>query len=80
MKHQVTEREVSQCFCNKSGGLLEDDREDHLTTPRTEWFISETNRGRLLKVCFVWMGNNVDIKTAYEPSEEEQRIYDSMAY
>ncbi len=34
-KHQVTEREVEQCFENIDGPLLIDNREDHRTEPPT---------------------------------------------
>ena len=56
LKHQVSLEEVKQCFLNRDGGLLEDEREDHKTTPLTEWFIAETDQGRKLKVCFVQVG------------------------
>ena len=78
-KHQVSPKEVSQCFVNRNGGLLEDDREDNQTDPPTQWFIAETNQGRRLKVVFVQRQNELGLKiylrTAYEPNAEEIRIY-----
>ncbi|HEY1899356.1 MAG TPA: hypothetical protein VGG49_06165 [Steroidobacteraceae bacterium] len=78
-KHQVTPKEVHQCFENRSGGLLEDTREQHRTDPPTQWFIGETNKGRRLKIVFVQRqtatGLQVDLRTAYEPNAEETRIY-----
>lgn len=79
-KHNVSYTEVKQCFINKDGGLLEDIRDDHKTSPATEWFVAETHKGRKLKVCFVQVGAEIDVKTAYEPSDEEIRIYEAKAY
>jgi uncharacterized DUF497 family protein len=74
-KHSVTVREVEQCFENKCGIFLEDDREDHQTDPATLWFIASTNRNRQLKVVFIFIDGNVHIKSAFEPNEEELEIY-----
>jgi uncharacterized DUF497 family protein len=79
-RHNVSLHEVRQCFINRDGGFLEDNREEHKTNPPTEWFIAETNQGRLLKVCFVQIGTEIDIKTAYEPNEDEIRIYKLYAF
>jgi len=79
-KHNVSYLEVNQCFINRDGGFLEDPREDHKTKPATEWFIAETNKSRKLKVCFVQVGSEIDVKTAYEPNYEEISIYDANAY
>jgi uncharacterized DUF497 family protein len=80
LKHQVSLEEVRQCFLNRDGGLLEDQREDHKTNPLTEWFIAETDHGRKLKVCFVQVGVVITLKTAYTPNDEEIRIYNANAY
>lgn len=74
-KHQVSCREVEQCFDNRTAGFLEDTREDHKSDPATLWFIAPTNRNRLLKVCFVPKDGNQFIRTAYPPNEEELDIY-----
>lgn len=76
-KHNVDPEEVEQCFLNREGRFLEDTRENHRTDPPTQWFISETDSGRRLKVVFVEdeeLGQ-IHIKTAYEPNSEEERIY-----
>lgn len=78
-KHNVTEKEVSECFQNRVRGLLADDREDHKTNPPTLWFVAETNHGRVLKVCFVSKGGAFHIKTAYEANQKEINIYDCHA-
>lgn len=60
---------------NRSNTYIVDPREDHRTDPPTEWFISETDRQRKLKVAFVAKDGNVFLKTAYEPNDVEIRIY-----
>lgn len=79
LKHSVQEHELTECFANIEGGFLMDDREDHQTTPPTQWFISETDYGRKLKICFVMRGKDVYIKTAYCPNKEEIDIYNRHA-
>jgi uncharacterized DUF497 family protein len=76
-KHDVTVREVEQCFENIDGPLLIDDREDHKSDPPTLWFISRTNKNRLLKVAYIQRGNVVHLRTCYEPNEAEMLIYSS---
>ena len=81
-KHDgVTKSEVIECFDNSDDRSLEDNREEHKTIPPTQWFISETNRGRQLKICFVFdeEENIVYVKTAYEPNSEEIMIFEKYA-
>jgi len=79
-KHNVTKEEVEECFYNRIKGLLEDIREQHKTNPPTMWFIAETNEGRFLKIVFIELPNETyEIKTAYEPNEDEVRIYEKHA-
>lgn len=79
-KHSVTKDEIEECFYNRIKGLLEDTREQHKTNPPTMWFIAETNEGRSLKVVFIELVNGTyEIKTAYEPNEDEVRIYEKYA-
>lgn len=78
-KHNVSRKEVEDCFVNREGGLLIDDRENHKTNPQTQWFIAPTNGNRFLKVVFVQDGADIYIKTAYEANTEEIRIYDKYA-
>jgi len=75
-KHNVSEREVEQCFENLCGLYLLDEREDHQTDPPTLWFIAPTNEGRLLKVVFMFVGGNVHIKSAFPPEEAAINFYD----
>jgi hypothetical protein len=79
-RHRVTADEVRQCFENRDSGLLEDDREEHRTEPPTQWFIAETNQCRKLKVIFIQRQHRgvvrVDVRSAYEPNDEELRIYE----
>lgn len=74
-KHSVSPSEVNQCFSNRNGRFLEDERENHKSDPPTYWFIAETDYGRKLKVAFVHRNGDNYIRTAYSPSQEELRIY-----
>lgn len=75
-KHNVTPVEIYECFLNHTGHFLEDTREEHGTWPPTEWFLSETNHRRLLKIVFIPEDDEtLTIKTAYEPSRAEKKIY-----
>lgn len=73
-KHGVSVAEVHQCFANRTGKLLQDNREQHRTDPPTVWFIAPTNKGRLLKVCFVPDGD-LYVRTCYPPADVELAIY-----
>ena len=83
-KHNVDEEEVRQCFANLEGVFLRDTREEHRTDPPTYWFISETNRRRILKVCFVscraetkcGVVVRTDIKSAFPPNDQEIAIWE----
>jgi hypothetical protein len=82
-RHGVTEDEIRQCFINLEGEYIRDTREEHDTVPPTYWFISETTTRRKLKILFVARKvdtidgpkTRIDIKTAYEPSQEEIDLY-----
>lgn len=75
-RHNVTEREVFECFRNRTKRPLVDDREEHRTDPPTQWFISETDAGRRLKVVYIRLNaNDFVIRSTYEPNAEEERIY-----
>jgi hypothetical protein len=76
-KHKVTRREVEQCFENLAGNYLEDTNEDHATDPPTLWFIAPTNRGRQLKVVFVFKDGNIYVKSAFAPSAKSVALYES---
>lgn len=52
-KHNVDWYEVEEAFLNGSGSYLEDSRDSHKTIPPTLWFISYTNKGRVLKIIFM---------------------------
>ena len=78
-KHGVNISEVEECFSNRELTFLEDKREEHKTTPATQWFIAETDYGRKLKVVFIDFPDRIELKTAYEPYEEELRIYMKFA-
>lgn len=46
-KHNVLVEEIEQCFCNREKGFLMDTREEHASDPPTQWFIAETDYGRI---------------------------------
>lgn len=78
-KHGVEVREVEQCFENKCGLFLVDDRENHRTDPPTLWFIAPTNKGRMLKVIFILSATgSIYLKSAYEPEAAAVKIYDEV--
>ncbi|HEV7776909.1 MAG TPA: DUF4258 domain-containing protein [Luteibacter sp.] len=79
-KHDVAPIEVTQCFANGAGVYLIDTGEDHRTDPPTHGFISVTNRNRILKVCFVRRGADIQVKTAFEPgSDKHLSLYRELA-
>lgn len=73
--HGVVQSEVEQCFQNRQGRLLTDNRALTRTNPPTLWFIACTNKGRALKIVYIHKGEIVELKTAYDPNDEEARIY-----
>ena len=78
-KHNVTREDIEQCFATRSKGYLRDIREEHHTNPPTLWFISETYNGRKLKVVFIQVENDLAIKTAFEPSGDDNFVYNKYA-
>jgi hypothetical protein len=75
----VTESEIVQCFANRVAKDLIDTRANNLTNPLTRWFIAETDYGRELKVAYMPMPQGIVIKSAYDPNDEERRIYKKVA-
>lgn len=74
-KPPVTREEVMQCFANRTGSYLLDTREDHASDPPTRWFIAETYYGRKLKIVFIMRDGNIFLRSAFDPNQEELRIY-----
>ena len=60
-KHKVELIKVEQCFHNKDGRLLADNRDLHKTNPPTLWFIAQTNNGRTLKIAYIQIGMKVHL-------------------
>lgn len=77
-KHDVTEKEVHECFLNREGDSFKDIREEHLTDPPTLWFVAETNRRRKLKICYVHKDDQIMIKTAYPANAIEISLYERL--
>ncbi len=78
-RHNVTEKEVTECFYNRDRTALKDVREDHQTDPPTLWIIAETNHCRPLKLLFMVKDGNTILKSAFEPNQNEIDIYDRHA-
>lgn len=79
VSHKVLRDEVAQCFANRSKGLLIDNRVSNATNPPTLWFLAPTNKGRILKIVYIQRDQIIHLRTAYEPNEDEIRIYDRHA-
>lgn len=77
LARNITEAHVVQCFANRAGRDLFDNRPKHKTDPPTRWFIAETDYGIKLKVCFIYHQDTqlVEIKSAFKPNDEEVAIY-----
>lgn len=75
----VSESEIVQCFANRVAKDLIDIRAQHRTNPLTRWFIAETDFGRELKVAYMPTAQGIVIKSAYDPSATEKRIYKKIA-
>lgn len=76
--HNVKEDEVRECFLNHDGVYLEDTEEEHETDPPSEWFIGQTDRGRELKIIFVFRDGNIFLKSAYDANDKSKRIYNAV--
>lgn len=74
-RHNVAASEVLQCFANRCGPSLIDNRDKHLTDPKTRWFIAETDMGRKLKVAYIPYPDGPVVKSAFPPNAIEFEIY-----
>ncbi|MCD7097429.1 DUF4258 domain-containing protein [Stenotrophomonas sp. MMGLT7] len=77
-QHRVTQQEVAECFANRWGKFFTDSRHDHQTNPPTYWFVSETDQGRMLKVIFVRHPEFFAIKSAYDPEDGSDALYERL--
>ena len=78
-KHGISRSDVEQCFLNRTRSYLIDNRLDHQTEPPTEWFISENDRGVLVKVVFIFDDGMIYLKSAFPPNSTEIRIYNTIS-
>lgn len=80
-KHQVKVCEIEECFANRDGEFLDDPREKHKSDPKTQWFVSETDHGRKLKVVFLQHEDGtIEIKSTFAPNATELCLYNRHAY
>ncbi len=78
-KHgEITQQEIAECFANRWGKFYADTRYDHQTNPPTFWFVSMTDKGRTLKVIFVRYQDFFAIKSAYEPNDGSDALYERL--
>lgn len=78
-KHEVTRAEVEESFMNRDGPYLSDNREEHKSDPKTEWFIAETDAGRRIKVVFVFNNGNVYLKSAFPANDAAIALYKRLS-
>jgi len=79
LKHQLSRKDVEQCFINRARSYLIDDRLQDQTEPPTEWFISENDRGILIKVVFIFDDGLIYLKSAFPPNSTEVCIYNTIS-
>jgi hypothetical protein len=79
LKHGISRSDVEQCFRNRTRSYLIDNRLDHQTEPPTEWFISENDRGVLIKVVFLFGDGMIYLKSVFSPNLTEIRIYNTIS-
>ncbi len=74
----VSITEVEEAWFLFEGETIEDNRLKNRTNPPTEWFISETCDGRLLKVVFIPYEEKgyAVLRTAYDPDDKEVEYYE----
>jgi len=77
-KHAVEVSEVIECFSNRIGPAFRDTRAEHDTDPVTQWFISETDTRRLLKIIYIEYPDFFAIKSAYTPNQSWIDTYRNM--
>ncbi len=79
-ERNITLDDVIQCFNNRSGKFLIDDREEHKTDPPTLWFISTTDVNRTLKVVFMYFADNQEahVKSAYDANSKVVALYEKL--
>lgn len=75
----ITDKEVRECFMNRCGKVVRDDREQHRTDPPTQWFVAETHLGKKLKIVYVEDDEHVYLKSAYLATKTIQEIFDTHA-
>jgi len=75
-KHNVSPDDIDQCFANKNGEYIEDNRPEHQKNGLpTYWFIAENHYGRKIKVVFIEENGNIYIRTALEANPDVIRNY-----
>lgn len=71
----IRDVEIRQAFLNRTGPILQDDREEHASDPPTLWFCAMTDKGRMLKIVYINKDGVIFLKTAYEPGPPTVALY-----
>lgn len=77
-RHRVTNTEVLECFMNRHGPVFRDTRREHDTDPPTMWFVAQTDRCRVLKIVYMEYPDHFAIKTAFEPTDGSDGLYERL--
>ena len=75
---EITEKDVYECFENHDGRVCWDSRPQHLDRQGlpSPWFVSETNKRRLLKIMFIRENEDVHLKSAYPATQQVHELYE----
>jgi len=78
-ERELTLEEVQEAWESCGGPWLIDDREKNRTHPPTVWALAWTDLGRLLKLVVIpHRARGIAVlRTAYEPDEDEVRLYEA---
>ncbi len=76
-KRQIDEFDIRACLANREGTFVEETKLTHITNPASYWFIAEDDKGRILKISFMYYtaAAEMHIKSAFEASEKQINEY-----
>ena len=77
-KHNITVDEVIEAIGNAKGRPIEDTAEDHKTNPPSDWFISQTDKGRTLKIVIIFRNDDVYLKTAFDAKLSHIKLFEEL--
>lgn len=71
LKHNLSREDVEQCFKNRTHSYLRDIRLEHLT----EWFISENDSGKLIKIVCIFNNGQIFLKKVHSRQMKKKLVY-----